>query len=116
LRNLRSVGYKALADAVEDAKTSPVVSGHKEDTQNQNAAEKRRAISVATEKTFKSRRSDQNPSEKPLEIFGHSGLGNTFWVQIGSKLGEPTHLSAEPTSCGNGNRSNVYYRLIGSPP
>ena len=27
LRNLRSVAYIALADAVEDAKTSPVVSG-----------------------------------------------------------------------------------------
>jgi hypothetical protein len=39
---------------------------HKEDTQNQNAAEKRRAISVANEKTFKSCHSDQFPAEHSL--------------------------------------------------
>jgi hypothetical protein len=49
----------ALADAAEDAQTSALVLVHKEGTQNQNAAEKRGAISVANEKTFKSRRSDQ---------------------------------------------------------
>ena len=44
----------ALADAVEDTKTSRLFLVHKEGTQNRNAAEKRVAISVANEKTFKS--------------------------------------------------------------